>query len=62
MEVLLPSGDGIFITLCMEEPRGRVPFPLPDNPLLDPGHSPEIETGVNGPLMISVQTARGKLT
>ena len=40
IEVLLPSGDGILITFCMEEPRGRVPFPLLDNLLLDPGHSP----------------------
>ena len=42
-EVLLPSGDCIFIGFCVKEARGEIPFTLLGDLLLDLGHSSTIE-------------------
>ena len=39
IEVLLPSGNRIFVVLRAEESRGRMPFALLDDLPLDLGHS-----------------------
>ena len=44
LKVLLPSGNRIFVVLCVEYLRGRVSFTQFDDLLLDPDHGPTPRT------------------
>ena len=54
IEVPPPSGDCIFIAPRAEEARGRTPFALLDNFLLDCGNGPGIQTSIIGSLDICI--------
>ena len=42
VEVQPPGGDRLFIVLCVEKPRGHIPFALLNDLPLDLCHSPAI--------------------